>query len=777
MSYQDVPYLNIPSFWSEFFSDKQILDAIFATSLDIVSNSYGNILKEYSNQSIYTQDRYSKEDWYLMKADKSAVTVLRIGNDTYEILPIDTPVMDFNFISSKPNLNSAVTVYGKDSVRIVPYASDVAKILKSIGLTLELINKPKLLIAKNGYLMSSTEFSDGLESTYDSIKYCSISVVKSFKFTSLYAQLHAGTTATLNISIGSVTFQVLATKAEELNGAVLVYLDTRISLPLTGPCVVRVGESLYRAEVLGVTISETTLNIWANKASNDYKSLYFKFGSSFSDSILTSSGVLPDLLKSFRQLALTSPTIANLGRALAVTQGSKILTGGESNNEEIKSVDLDTGRIITSSNIYDHARPFSINSSILRRCPKILINGIQTNTSLTYMLTCSYENTGLNISSSLYSFFSEADVVAMNSYYAAQYANKLLINSGITAVVLYIGRDYLVIESTSNIVSLTSLSVVVADTIEPLYSVPFAANISVHKLNTVDPLASQVDFADTTLSIVDYGRIDLAKSSTYVGLYIPDYLYNTTHLRRRISNDLYDNNVGEMPIHLVGDYGISVAEPRTYKSSAYYIFSDFMHHNMYYVSYNMLDLDLGLIPQNIDNLNRLYGPSGCLPIHRQYNALVSSVQNNIVDSLDNSLTKLSSDNLSSLMLPSDSLVEDSSVYSRYLHLHFDYDVPTQELKEILYNGLPLAYVYLDIYERLVEVLLDEDAPSDSASDYSVNGLIPIELVRVASVGGYNSLLGNWTPLVGSNSPVLSKKANSILNQGKLSDVGPFITIS
>ncbi len=170
-------------------------------------------------------------------------------------------------------------------------------------------------------------------------------------------------------------------------------------------------------------------------------------------------------------------------------------------------------------------------------------------------------------------------------------------------------------------------------------------------------------------------------------------------------------------------------------------------------------------------------PSGSVVLHKETNSLISSLDVTLLDSISKNIAIGLDDEIPSVSLAPELLVGDYTNYQKYLHFYFDQDVPQLGSNEILYGSTPLEYVYIDAYPRLVEVLLTQDAPSDIFSDYSINGLAPIDMVKVTSVGGYNSLLGSGTPLVGSGLPVLSKKANSIFNQGKLSDVGPFITIS
>jgi hypothetical protein len=74
-------------------------------------------------------------------------------------------------------------------------------------------------------------------------------------------------------------------------------------------------------------------------------------------------------------------------------------------------------------------------------------------------------------------------------------------------------------------------------------------------------------------------------------------------------------------------------------------------------------------------------------------------------------------------------------------------------------------------------MLTSDIPGEDPSLIRVNGIEPIDFIRVISLGATNEVLGSWAPIVGSSYPALSQQANSIINQGKLSSVGPFITIT
>jgi hypothetical protein len=231
-----------------------------------------------------------------------------------------------------------------------------------------------------------------------------------------------------------------------------------------------------------------------------------------------------------------------------------------------------------------------------------------------------------------------------------------------------------------------------------------------------------------------------------------------------------------MPLHVVGDYGLYVSNPTTYYTPAYYVFKDFLIHNMYYVSYNQVDIDLGLVPTNIDSLHSLYGPAGTMPLHKQTNSIVTPLYLRVSETLDTSLAASIMDSLSSLEPLSASIIQDNPDYYRYLQLHFSEPI-AENPSTITYDDIELSYAYLTSYGNMVEVLLLEDIPGEDAGLILVDGHQPLDFVRVIAVGASNEVLGSWHPLVGSSSPLLSRQANSVINQGKLSSVGPIITIT
>ena len=773
MSYIDINYLNMPSFWSEFFSDKPILDHMYNASLDIVSEAYGRIAKESASLSVYNHPRFRIEEWGLLKAEKSSVIVKTLGEDTYEIVPIDTPIVDFLFLASKPELSKAATVYTKDQAVLVVYAEQSSSLLKNLGIDIRLINKPKLLIVKNGYLLSSSEFTDGIDSTYEVTKYQVLSLPKSFKFSNEYSQISQGTVG-LVVDTSVAKYTVIARSAEESDGKVLVYLDTYIDIPAARTCSVTVGSKTYKSDLVAITITEKALNIWAKKARCDYRDLYYRFGFEISSKFLTSTGNTPSLIKSTRQLALEGYTSTNLKRALACAHGSHILSAGEDLNEEILSVDIGSGRIVTSVDVYDHFGRFSINSSILRRANAVLCNSQPTPKQLTYLLNVDYEDQGVTLASILYSLFQEDSINGVSAYLSPAYSRKLRLNNSIYAELLYLGRDYLIIQSASILSSVTKLEVIDKSTLQSVYLLSSEHVVASYLLN--NPSGTLSKFSEPTLSTVDIGKLRLEAPQLYSNLYVPENLFNTTYLRRRITLDQYPNIVGSTPLHVVGDYGIYVSEATTYYTPAYYVFKDFLIHNMYYVSYSELDINLGLVPTNVDSLHNLYGTAGTLPLHKQTTSIVTPLYLRVSEDLDTSLTANVSDSLEALQTLGTSVIQDNPDYSKYLQLHFSENIASPAVS-ITYAGVELGYEYLTSYGTLVEVLLLEDIPGDDVSLIRVDGKQPIDFIRVISVGAANEVLGSWQPLVGSSSPVLSKQANSVINQGKLSSVGPHITIT
>lgn len=776
MSYSDITYLNMPSFWTEFFSDKYILDALYETSMDIVSSSYGSMLKEFSNQSIYNQDTYTKEDWYSIRCEKSLATVITVGEDTYEIFPVDTPVVDFMFISSKPDLGKAVTVYSKDAVRLVNYFNDAEALLKNIGLDIRLVGKPKLLIAKNSYLLSSAEFSDGLDSYYEVDKNCSIHMVGSFRYTQLYSDIVNSPTL-IEVSVGAAIYKVLATRAEHVNGTTTIYIDVRTPIPSSPSVFIKYLNKSYKGNLVSSSVSEVALNVWCRKTSNEYKSNYFKFGFPLSESELSSNGNSLDVIKSMRELTLTGPTIPNIKRCLATLQGSRLLTHGSDNNEVIISVDLDTGRIVTSTNCYDHSRPFSINKGIIKKAEYLAFNGYRLSHHL-YLLEVNYDIYGYTITSKITSLFSEQNIISVNSLGQPIYDKVVSINGSSASDIIYLGRDYVIIQSLSEIHNVASLTIKARSSGSEIYTFDPSVVIKLSTLNSPNSNTDINIFGTTTLSQIDISNSFSASSVIYEGLYIPSYLYNTTPARRKISQDKYDAKVGEMPIHVVGDYGLFVSDTNTeYASSAYYIFKDFLYHNTALFSYGSYDIDLGLIPSNIDYLVKRYGSLGVVPLHKQYNSLISQIPTLPIDRLALESRSDFTDSLTSLVASETSIVQDDPYYRKYLHLYFNQEVAISLSYTLLIDGLEVEAVYMDVRGTIVEVMLVEESTTLDPSKFSLNGQIPDEIVPLLSVGSPNVLLGAWQPLVGSGLPILSKRANSILNKGKLSDVGPSITIT
>jgi hypothetical protein len=197
---------------------------------------------------------------------------------------------------------------------------------------------------------------------------------------------------------------------------------------------------------------------------------------------------------------------------------------------------------------------------------------------------------------------------------------------------------------------------------------------------------------------------------------------------------------------------------------------------MYYAAYSQIDLDLGLVPQNIDSLHYLYGLVGTLPLHKQTNTIVSPLYLKLNESLDNSIEILYEESLSTLQAIPEYIVEDSPQYSRYLQLNFSQNLPNT-ITSITYDSIELEYEYLTSYGNVAEVMLLADIPGNDVTKIRVEGLEPSSFIRVISVGSDTSLLGTWQPLVGTSGPMLSTQANAVINQGKLSSVGPFITIT
>ena len=776
MSYSDVNYLGMPSFWSEFFNDKPLIDKLYDTSLDVIADSYRSIVESSANTSIANHRLNDKISWLPIRVNLSTVITKQVGDDYYELLPIDSSITNFSFICSKPSIDRSKVVLNREDITLLR-PDELSTFLGKEGIDYKVFRGPAALLAKNAFIMSKSEFSDSIERNLELETTITLKVPKIIKTTAEFSQLVNTGECLLSISILSNTYSIKAVSYIESASEIQLTLDTRLSLPLSGACniILSTGAKI-RSEALTTVYRESRLILWANNCYADYSSYQNKFSLTITSNPMSNSARLSSYSKTLRKLGLTEYSTNNLKAAIASTYGSLLLTTGEDNNEDILSIDLGTGRIISNQEVYDHLYPFSINKDLLIRSTKVLFNNnsIPVNMYLVYFGT---SPRGLLLQDKISSLFSDRDIDLVGEYTNPIYKNYININNS-ECEVLYIGADYVVVTSQYSIdLEGQYINVVSKASGLVLYTLPANSEINLYKIS--DGLKKgQIAVLETpTLSTVQIGRFSNSIGIAN-GMYLPYKLYKTTPTRRIISEIEYDSKVGYLPIHVVGDYGIYVGEDLKFKSSSYYLFNDILKHNMYYVAYNQRYLELGLDPIAIDTIDSLFGPVGGVPIHLEYVSSVSILDINVTDQYSNSVTKELSDDLSTAEVAQEYSVGSSSMHSRYIQFIMPANITDfSSVTSITYDSVEYGFSVKNSQDNIIEVLLDQELPGTDVSKCFILGTNPDSIINVESVGGSNKLLGSWEPLVGSSRPIATLPILIANNSQGILSIGPRITVS
>ena len=775
MSYSDVNYLGMPSFWTEFFKDKPLIDKLYETSLDVISDSYRDIVEASANNSLFNHRLTDKASWLPIRVNLSSIIAKDVGEDYYELLPIDSLVTDFTYICSKPSIDRAKVVINKEDITLLR-SDELQTYLTKEGLDNRLFRGSAALLAKNCFVLSKSDFSDSIDRDVEVTSVITIRTTKLFKTTSEFNDLEQTGKCAIILSMLASTYTVPIVDYSESNGFVFLTVDRRISLPAPGECLILSTDKRIRSTALAITYRENRLVLWANNCSVDYSTYQNKFASELISNVLSNSPRMASYNKNLRKLALTEYSANNLKSAVATTYGSLLLSVGEENNEDILSVDIASGRIITNQDIYDHIYPFSINKKILLRADKVLFNGFSIDKNV-YLVSCDFETAGVFIQDKIDNLFSDKDISSIGSYTNPIYSRVVSLNS-IECDVLKIGADYIVVTSDSTIPSSgNTLKVIDKASDLTLYTLPSEIVIDIHKISDGIKKLEIATLETPTLSTVEVGRFS-NNTSIANGMYIPYKLYKTTPTRRIISNIEYDSKVGYLPIHVVGDYGIYAGENLKFKSSAYYLFNDILKHNMYYVAYNESHINFGLNPVAIDNIDTIFGPVGGVPIHLEYVSSISILDINVTDQYSNSVTKELSDDLAELQTTQEYQVGSSNLYSKYIQFIMPISVTDfSSINTITYDSVVYSIVAKNSQANILEVLLEQELPGTDTTKCEILGITPDSIINVESVGGSNKLLGSWEPLVGSSRPIATLPILVANNSHGILSIGPRITVS
>ncbi len=776
MSYSDISYLGMPSFWTEFFKDKPLVDKLYSASMDVIADSYRDIVESSANMSLFNHRLTDKVSWLPIRVNLSTVITKQVGEDYYELLPIDSSITGFSYICSKPSIDRAKVVINKEDISLLR-SDELSDYLLKEGIDYKIFRGSVALLAKNCYILSKSEFSDSIERNLEVQSTITVRVSKAFKSTPEFTELDQDIPVALHINMASNSYVIEAKSYTEQNGFIFLNLDTRFSLPLSGHCVLNSSNgSKIQATALSNIYRESRIVLWANNCSVDYSTYQNKFASELISNVLSNSPRMASYNKNLRKLALTEYSANNLKSAVATTYGSLLLSVGEENNEDILSVDIASGRIITNQDIYDHIYPFSINKKILLRADKVLFNGFSINKNV-YLVSCDFETAGIFIQDKIDNLFSDKDISSIGSYTNPIYSRVISLNS-IECDVLKIGADYIVVTSDSTIPSSgNTLKVIDKASDLTLYTLPSEIVIDIHKISDGIKKLEIATLETPTLSTVEVGRFS-NNTSIANGMYIPYKLYKTTPTRRIISNIEYDSKVGYLPIHVVGDYGIYAGENLKFKSSAYYLFNDILKHNMYYVAYNESHINFGLNPVAIDNIDTIFGPVGGVPIHLEYVSSISILDINVTDQYSNSVTKELSDDLAELQTTQEYQVGSSNLYSKYIQFIMPISVTDfSSINTITYDSVVYSIVAKNSQANILEVLLEQELPGTDTTKCEILGVTPDSIINVESVGGSNKLLGSWEPLVGSSRPIATLPILVANNSQGILSIGPRITVS
>jgi hypothetical protein len=690
MSYLDSLYKNLPSVWYSNFEDKNIVDSILEHSLSICADSYEEILRDTISKSIYSRNMVQKvSSSRAIFRDIDVATKLDANGDiVFQAIPISTKSIRASYICDTPSIFSSKYSAISEDFRLITDKQEILGIADIVGSSPILRAADKLLLIKSNFFdiySADSSYVEVYEDLNTILEFPPTIVDNSYITNCISDKTDIQLTISrIGIPNSEYTIAIPHTSVNTTTINTII-LPTHFRLDGNTNCHITVGGIKYTVQCKTISTKVKYIDLYAINSIEDNLDSYSKVGFMYLSNPYYSLSQADDLVYSLHSIDCTGFTKSNVKRLLNIASGSQLIQYGGNNLETLLNFNTSNGVLVTNLKTYRLPLNRVISLAVLDSAKKV--DYIDSD----FYRVIKDSTDGQLIISAVYSLLS--------SYTNIKNSAKIKIEDSDTEyAAIYIGRDFILVKSEDNIkISqqyCSSLTLII-DSLDVEISGDFIfRNILSDSTELIQKQA-----------ITDYFDVDSSVNTDYISsknsIYLPSSLYNTLAVRRLINNKLYKSKVGWMPLHRVGDYKISV-QPNViaYKSSAYYIYDDFVRLNSTILKLNSVDLrDIRDYTTVVELINR------CIPVS---NIMLTSFNNALADYV--SFTK----NMSDIIIPK-------------LKISFSDIKPT-----VVYNQYDVQEFLLVKYCELEVISTLSIAVADSASILCETGACTGHVVKITS---------------------------------------------
>lgn len=600
MSYLDTSYLNMPSIWRDMFEDKKVVDSLLESSIDMIADSYSEILRSAINKSIYSDKQLKKTaaSAILLRLDDSVNVVDQNGQVLQSIIPVETTCVSFSYIGNSSTIDASTTILSSSIARLVSASSEVTAIQKRHSNHPYLAEYNKFLVLKGTTLLPS---STSLVGSYSELQARVVNLPKQAKYNESLQSLVSGELEELEIAITevgkSLSLQIKVV-SEYVNIAAAtpsIVLPPKNRISNSGYVEVTIGGYKYNSEITTISTDISENVIYGINAYEDELDMYSKLAFHSIGSAITTTDHSSNLALALSKVTMEGFTSKNVLRLLNTLSGSPLITYGAENSEVVLNFSTKLNRVVSTLCVYDVPLKLRVSLDVIDSC-----HSIDTIPSTNFLVIkdTSIKLSGISILERVKSLDSQTYVTVTQG------------NTDIDLDIVYIGRDYLLLKKRINVPQQESSIVELKITTgSDSYTVPIQGILREPLVS--DSLLLQKDSLTSYFSFSN--SLDHTLAAEIGSVYIPEKLYKTVSPRRLVSSKEYKLQIGAMPVHLVGDYGLFVSDDQNklVKSAAYYLYRDFYFRNSAYVHITYKDYLEGIGIDTILSVLDSMKPSWC----------------------------------------------------------------------------------------------------------------------------------------------------------------------
>ena len=593
--------------WTEVFRDKNLLDSVLATALDVSADSYKDIHKHVVHNSVHSGTmltaRYASpivfyEEDVVLNLDSS-------GSLTQQVIPVTTNIVNCSFIADGPTLDSSSSVVSPGCFRLLSDAQDTAGICNKYSSMNHLRLFSKFVVIEDDIFSAYTTRQAGYSTTADLARL--ITLPKKAKYDAVLLSIASGQLSSTLISINSEllpsSISISLTKDMlDLTAALpVILLPIRNRLSREALVTISIGNNSYFSDCRNVSTQVTTYTCYGLDCLDDTLDMYSRVGFIHFSSPVASTKFNTDLAYSKQRIYVDGFTSDNIRRLVNCSIGAPLLDFGYDNGESLLNINLKDNVVVSNLTVYNIPLKLKVSkrailaSSQVNQEPSanfVVLEDVSYSRSMTGSIAGIAANQTAKLTLTIPNYVGE---------YAVEYiGNCFVLLKQITGPILQTP-----VSSISSIKILTSTG----------GSVTIATECTLSRSSDTKILMEQKE------PLTDSVKILFGVDPTYISrlktVYIPESVYNTSSNRRLISDTEFKAVVGEMPLHRIGDYKFYIREDigSKFKSSAYYIYIDFYHSNSFIVSTNEIERLSGFTYASISNTLEYVKPVWALPMY------------------------------------------------------------------------------------------------------------------------------------------------------------------